>query len=121
MQAIALTFVASLLYSMALFVYLPWKLYWLKRTSRDIWAYLSRTRLFLTGFAFLIASPGPGFIAFVLGAASVSGSHSASGPDWLEPFGWSFFGIWLVIAATMFGLIAFRPTRTAATEANTRG
>jgi hypothetical protein len=118
MQAIALTFFASLLYSLGLFVYLPCKLYWLNRTSRDMWAYLSRTRLFLTGLAFLIASPGPGFIAFLISAASVSGSHGASVPDWLESFGWAFFGTWLVIAVTMFGLIVLRPTKTAATASN---
>jgi hypothetical protein len=109
MQMIALTFLGSLLYSMGMFVYLPCKLFYLKRTSRDVWAYFSRTRLLLTGLAYLVSSPGPGFIAFCISAGSVSGSHAVSVPDWLETFGWAFFIVWLAIAVTLLGLSAFRP------------
>lgn len=116
METIALTFLASLLYSMGMFVYLPCKLYWLNRKSGDVWAYLSRTRLLLMGLAFLISSPGPGFIAFMISAASVSGSHAASVPDWMESFGWTFFGTWLVIAVTLFSLMVFRPAKPDSVE-----
>jgi len=111
MQLIALTFVASLLYSMSMFVYLPCKLYCLERTSRDVWAYLSRRRLLMTGLAYLVSSPGPGLIAFCISAAGVSGSRDVGVPDWLEISGWAFFFLWLVIAIMLFSLIVFRPAR----------
>jgi hypothetical protein len=117
MQMIALTFLGSLLYSMGMFMYLPCKLYYLKRTSRDVWAYFSRTRLLLTGLAYLVSSPGPGFIAFCISAGSVSGSHAVSVPDWLETFGWAFFIAWLAIAVTLLCL-SFRPRQSATNTAS---
>jgi hypothetical protein len=116
MQSIALAFLAALLYSMAMMVYWPFKLLWLKRSSRSAWTYFSRSRLAVSGLAFLVASPGPGAIAFLISAASVSGSHSVTTPDWMEAFGWAFFFVWLAMAIVLLGLAILRPARMKAAK-----
>ena len=109
MELILLALLGALCYSLGMLVYLPCKLYSMKRASLDVWTFLSRRRLLLTGFAYLISAPFPGFLCICISAAGVSGSHAVDVPDWLENANWIFLYVWLAASLVSFSLMAVRP------------